>query len=168
MSDTSFLEIGRRMERALQTAELLRSSLGSAAELEPCLQILLQIEDSSITYRSRYQAVLRTDLVLQLLIADDSNPRSVAFQLAALLHQIHRLQEREQGSQASAESALALKALTSVRSSDMEDLSRRDPEGNFRPLDELADDVKTTLWQLSDTLTARYFSNLTACRLTAS
>src|SRR5262249_51961136 len=39
-----FLEIGRRMERALQTAELVRSALDSAgSELEQCLQVLLQI-----------------------------------------------------------------------------------------------------------------------------
>src|SRR5205823_4332994 len=73
-----FLEIGRRMERALQTAELLRSSLhGAAAELEPCLQVLLQIADSSITYRRRYSTLLSVDLALQLLFADESNPRSV-------------------------------------------------------------------------------------------
>src|SRR5688572_26559099 len=45
-----FLEIGRRMERALQAIEMLHSSLDSAAEIEPCLQVLLQIGDSSITY----------------------------------------------------------------------------------------------------------------------
>ena len=46
-----FQEIGRRMERALQTCELLHRSLESAADvLEPCLQVLLQIADSSITY----------------------------------------------------------------------------------------------------------------------
>src|SRR5262245_43261951 len=82
-----FLEIGRRMERALQTAELVRCTLRSAAiELEPSLQVLLQIADSSITYRRRYPTVLQTDLVLELLVSDESNPRSLAFQLATLLH----------------------------------------------------------------------------------
>src|SRR5262245_48734082 len=112
-----FLEIGRRIERALQTAELLRCTLGSAAvQLGPCLRVLLQIADSSITYRSRYPTVLQTDLVLELLIADESNPRSVGFQLATLLHQINRLQEKEEGKQNSIERNLALKAVNSVRS----------------------------------------------------
>jgi uncharacterized circularly permuted ATP-grasp superfamily protein/uncharacterized alpha-E superfamily protein len=164
-----FLEIGRRMERALQTVELLRCSLGSAAaELEPCLQVLLQIGDSSITYRTRYPTVLRTDLVLQLLLADESNPRSVGFQLATLLHQINRLQQDEPGGENSIERNLALNAVNSVRSSSMTNLARRDAEGMFNELEELADQLKTTLWQLSDALTARYFSNLTACRLTSS
>jgi uncharacterized alpha-E superfamily protein len=164
-----FLEIGRRMERALQTAELLRSSLDSgAAEIEPCLQVLLQIADSSITYRTRYPAVLRTDLVLQLLLADESNPRSVGFQLAALLHQISRLQEQEETNQESAERSLAMKALNSVRSSPISDLSRRNADGNFMALEGLAEELKATLWELSDALTARYFSNLNACVLTSS
>src|SRR5439155_7840735 len=164
-----FLEIGRRMERALQTSELLRSSLGSAAaELEPCLQILLQIADSSITYRSRYPTVLQTELVQQLLLADESNPRSVGFQLATLLHQIHRLQENEEGNQTSTERELALKAMNLVRSSQMADLSRRGNDGNFPALDELDGELKTVLWELSDALSARYLANIAACRFTTS
>jgi len=164
-----FLEVGRRIERALQTAELLRSSLESAAaELEGCLQILLQIADSSITYRRRYASVLQTDLVLSLLLADESNPRSTGFQLATLLHQISRLQQNDEGSENSVERSLALKALELLRSSHMKDLSQRSGDGSFIVLEQLVDDVKSTLWELSDALTARYFSNLTACRLTAS
>jgi uncharacterized alpha-E superfamily protein len=157
------------MERALQTAELLRGSLNSAAlELEPCLQVLLQMADSSITYRSRYPTVLRPDLVLQLLLADESNPRSVGFQLATLLHQINRLQEREEGSQNSTERELAMKVLSLVRTAEMPAISRRGTDGNFGELDELVGELRSSLWDLSDALTARYFSNLTACRLTSS
>jgi uncharacterized alpha-E superfamily protein len=106
--------------------------------------------------------------VLQLLLADESNPRSVGFQLATLLHQINRLQQDEPGGENSIERNLALNAVNSVRSSSMTNLARRDAEGMFNELEELADQLKTTLWQLSDALTARYFSNLTACRLTSS
>ena len=162
-----FLEIGRRMERALQTSELLRSSLSSAAaEVEPCLQILLQIGDSSITYRTRYPTMLQTDLVLQVLLVDETNPRSVGFQLATLLHQINRLQENDEGSRNSTEHELALKAVNLVRSCRTADLSRREAEGHFPALEELVTELKTTLLELSDALTARYFVNIIACRFT--
>jgi uncharacterized circularly permuted ATP-grasp superfamily protein/uncharacterized alpha-E superfamily protein len=164
-----FLEIGRRMERALQAAEMLGSTLDSAGpELEPCLQVLLQIADSSITYRRRYSNVLQTRLVLQLLIADESNPRSIVFQLATLLHQMNRLQESEQANATSTERDLALNAISAVRATNMENLARRADQGSFPELDELMTQVKTMLWELSDALTARYFANLTACRLTSS
>lgn len=164
-----FLEIGRRMERALQMAELLGSSLSSAAsEPEPCLQVLLQIADSSITYRTRYPTVLQADLVLHLLWADESNPRSIGFQVASLLHQMNRLQEKDQEHRISAELELAVRALDSVRSSVLGDLARRDADGTFGALEERIGELKMTLWELSDALTASYFSNLTARQLTAS
>jgi uncharacterized circularly permuted ATP-grasp superfamily protein/uncharacterized alpha-E superfamily protein len=164
-----FLEIGRRMERALQTAELLRSGLGSApAEIEPTLQVLLQIVDSSITYRTRYSTVLQTDLVLQLILCDESNPRSVAFQLATLVHQIDRLQENDDPALRGSERALGDKVLAAVREARPQDLSQRDAEGRFAALDELTEEVTTTLYELSEALTARYLTHLTASRLTAS
>jgi uncharacterized alpha-E superfamily protein len=164
-----FQEIGRRSERALQTCELLRCSLASAAaELEPCLQVLLQVADSSITYRRRYPTALQTRLVLDLLIKDESNPRSVAFQLATLLHQIIRLQENQEDAETSLERNLASTALNAVRSADAAEISQRDDQGIFSALENLVDNVKGTLCKLSDALTARYFSNLSACRFTAS
>jgi uncharacterized circularly permuted ATP-grasp superfamily protein/uncharacterized alpha-E superfamily protein len=164
-----FLEIGRRMERAVQTSELLRCSLDSAAaDVEPCLHVLLQIADSSITYRRRYPTVVQTDLVLQLLIADETNPRSVAFQLATLLHQVNRMQESSPGTETSPEQEMVVRALTSLRSTPMADISQRDSDGTFKALDQLVGNLKSNLWGLSDALTARYFSNLTACRFTAS
>lgn len=163
-----FLEIGRRMERAIQTAELLRSTVDFApAELEASLQILLEIADSSITYRSRYPTILQTDLVLELLIAEESNPRSIGFQLAALLYQISRLQENEELYEHSTERGLALQVLNSVRSVKITDLTVRDAGLKLAALEELAGRLKMTLWEFSDALTARYFSNLTARRLTA-
>ena len=50
----------------------------------------------------------------------------------------------------------------------MADLARRDVDGRFGALEELVSQLKMTLWEISDALTARYFTNLMACRLTAS
>jgi uncharacterized alpha-E superfamily protein len=111
---------------------------------------------------------LQTALVLELLITDESNPRSVAFQLAALLHQIVRLQETEQGTGIFPDRELALKALNSVRSIGVPALACREVVGKFTALDTFVGNLKTMLWDLSDELTARYFSNLMACRFTAS
>ena len=67
--------------------------------------------DSSITYRSRYLTSLQTDLLLDLLLVDEANPRSIAFQLARLREHIEQLPgsqtaiRRPAGSQAGALSA---------------------------------------------------------------
>ena len=50
----------------------------------------------------------------------------------------------------------------------MADLSRRGNDGNFPALDELDGELKTVLWELSDALSARYLTNIAACRFTTS
>jgi uncharacterized alpha-E superfamily protein len=162
-----FLEIGRRMERALQTADLLSSSLSEAeTHIEACLQVLLHIADSSITYRSRYPTAVETDLVLELLFANETNPRSIGFQAASLVHQIHRLQENEAAGRVSAERLLAEEALALVRETRTTDLARTDSAGRFTAVDDSCERLRTTLWKLSDALTARYLSHLKTSRLT--
>jgi len=163
-----FLEIGRRMERALQTAELLSSGLASApSDLEPHLQVLLQIADSSITYRRRYPTVVQAESVLEVLMMDETNPRAVAFQLVTLLQQVDRLQEIASAGQGR-ERELVVEALESMRNAKGEDLAERTAEGRFRGLDELIGELRWTLYEVSDLLTATYLSHLTASRLTAS
>jgi uncharacterized alpha-E superfamily protein len=164
-----FLEMGRRIERALQMSELLGAGLVDApAEIEPYLQILLEIADSSITYRARYLAVLRADLVLELLLADESNPRSVGFQLATLLHQIERLQEQDDARRHLNERPLAVKAVTAVRNARVTNLARPDAAGRLGALENILDEVRGDLFDLSEALTAQYLSHLTASRLTSS
>jgi uncharacterized alpha-E superfamily protein len=47
----------------------------------PLLEYLLEVADSSMTYRSRYFTTLQPVAVLDVLMADETNPRSLQFQL---------------------------------------------------------------------------------------
>jgi uncharacterized circularly permuted ATP-grasp superfamily protein/uncharacterized alpha-E superfamily protein len=163
-----FLEIGRRLERAIQLSELLLSGLSTApADLESHLQVLLQIADSSITYRTRYPTVVQADFVLSVLLTDETNPRAVAFQLATLAHQVDRLREIAHDAEGK-EQMLAFKALSFVREASVADVAQRAENGRFSALDELLGEVRWTLYEVSDVLTANYLSHQTASRLTAS
>ena len=127
--------------------------------------MLLQIADSSITYRTRHLTDVRVDYVLELLLADEANPRSVAFQLVGLLEQIQHLPGRDTDSNASPEQRLISKALGSVRQAWMADLAKRDDEGKLSALGDLTQHLRATLYDFSDALTARYLSHLTQSRL---
>ena len=71
-----FLDIGRRIERTLHTLALIENTLVTAgAELTPILEAVLEIADSSMTYRYRYLTSLQLAPVLDLLISDETNPR---------------------------------------------------------------------------------------------
>jgi uncharacterized circularly permuted ATP-grasp superfamily protein/uncharacterized alpha-E superfamily protein len=77
-----FLNIGRRLERAMYQARQLRELTAPLAEQDwPLLECLLEVGDSSMTYRTRYYTTLQPLAVLDVLMADETNPRSLDFQL---------------------------------------------------------------------------------------
>jgi uncharacterized alpha-E superfamily protein len=85
-----FLDLGRRIERAIVTCRFARQF---GARLDRGLDTLLELCDSRITYRQRYVMVAARAPVIDLTVLDPSNPRSVAFQfeqieshLAAMPH----------------------------------------------------------------------------------
>ncbi len=80
-----FLDVGRRIERAIQVVKLLDAGLVRPAPDEPRrLENVLEIADSAMTYRSRYLTSVQLPLLLDLLLLDEANPRSVGFQLVEL------------------------------------------------------------------------------------
>lgn len=85
-----FLSIGRRIERLLQlcTALQVATQEGRAHGLD----WLLDLADSTGTYRSRYLVAPEWLPVLDLLVRDDSNPRSLAFQVKGMSDYIAKLE----------------------------------------------------------------------------
>ena len=79
-----FLDIGRRMERSVNLADLLEAALKPMEGCELLYEPLLDICDSVITYRRRHFAEMRLHGVLDLLLLEPDNPRSMLFQLSAL------------------------------------------------------------------------------------
>jgi uncharacterized alpha-E superfamily protein len=153
-----FLDIGRRLERALRMADLLRYSLAGETPDIGVLEAVLEIADSSITYRSRYLTSLQTDLVLDLLLADEANPRSIAFQLARLKEDIDQLPASHTSIRRPAEARMALALLTGVQLADVRELVRDGAAGS-PALEPLFTKLVKDLVQLSETLTRAYFSH---------
>jgi uncharacterized circularly permuted ATP-grasp superfamily protein/uncharacterized alpha-E superfamily protein len=82
-----FMNAGRRLERSLQTLALLRATLVVARDTATdslLLESVLTAAESVITYRRRYRSRARLETVLDLLVFDPENPRSVAYQIDRL------------------------------------------------------------------------------------
>lgn len=79
-----FLEIGRRAERCLFMAALLESARRTGGDERSTLEAVLEIGDSSMTYRRRHYAPPRWEATLDLLVHDATNPRSIARQTDVL------------------------------------------------------------------------------------
>ncbi len=127
-----FADMGRRIERGSHAAALLAAALVRPLDdEEPLLEVMLEIADSAIAHRRRYLGALQAGSLLDLLLMDETNPRSVAFQLATLSEHVERL-PRPSGSPArSAEERIALSLLTRVRLADPIALART-PDGGKR------------------------------------
>ena len=161
-----FLDMGRRLERAINVVFLLRASLTSTIEREgPLLEAVLEVADSGITYRRRYLASLQATPVIDLLLADETNPRSVAYQLAALSGHMGQLPGQARGpSLAAADDRLALVGIDRVRTADMVELGMTDEQGRRPQLAALLEQLGRDLPRLSDALSASYLSHAAVSR----
>ena len=79
-----FMEVGRRIERALIISSLVKAGAVTAERDEAVLVPLLEICDSTMTYRRLHFAKPRIVQTAYLLLQDAANPRSVAYQLDKL------------------------------------------------------------------------------------
>lgn len=146
-----FLDMGRRIERAIHTTRLLQTLTQPNAREGPLLEALLEICDSSRSYRRRYQAGVFPAAVVDILLADEINPRSVAFQLNTLLGHLEELPQDTRLPRRPLEQRLVLGLLTDVRLIDVED----------RPqIKTLLKKLTENLPSMSDSLTQSYLSHL--------
>ena len=79
-----FMSIGRRLERAIYLTRQLREIHAAREQDWSLLECMLEVADSSMTYRTRYYTTLQPLAVLDVLMADETNPRSLDFQLSHL------------------------------------------------------------------------------------
>lgn len=81
------IRLGRFLERSMQVCQLLRATTTVRRGLEvdrAVLNAVLASAESAVTHRRRYRGYVRTGGVLDLLIMDRDNPRSLAFCLDEL------------------------------------------------------------------------------------
>jgi len=162
------LDFGRRLERALQMIQLLRHGLAGVVEDERArIELLLDATGSVITYRSRYLTSLRANLVVDLLLLDDANPRGVAFQLDQLKRHVEQLPKTPAPGRLSPELKLVTDAIAAIQLVDLDELC--EVRDNRRPaLIALLDRLQDDLGGLSDSLTRDYLTHATPLRHLAS
>jgi len=166
-----FLDMGRRIERGIHMVDLLKAlaARGRPAE-DGSLGLLLELADSFMTYRARYMTTPMLAPVLDLLLLDETNPRSVAFQVAALEAHAEALPRDRDAPRRSVDQRLILAMLADLRLIDMAELAPipelpgRAVSADHAALSDLLDGLGDGLPQLSDALTRAYFTHARAPR----
>jgi uncharacterized circularly permuted ATP-grasp superfamily protein/uncharacterized alpha-E superfamily protein len=152
-----FLDIGRRLERACNLTSLVRGALaaGPAAMLGP----LLEVADSTMTYRRCYFATPQLAPVLDLLLLDPTNTRALAFQLTALSEHAQQLPRDPKAPSPTREERLSAHAIATLREAEIDTLVQPSPDGTFPAVNELLNSTEGDLRALSDAITHFYFSH---------
>jgi uncharacterized circularly permuted ATP-grasp superfamily protein/uncharacterized alpha-E superfamily protein len=156
-----FLGIGRRLERSLHLVKLFRTVIVPLnPQIWPALEMVLEVADSSVTYRSRYFTILQPAPVLDLLMNEEVNPRSLAFQVKDLSEHCRSLSSMPSGAgwpiykQKRVEGAASELFLADVHT-----LCETGAAGSREKLDELLAGLDEALPALSNAITHIYFSH---------
>lgn len=154
-----FLDMGMRIERGLALARLIRATLVHVSKDElPILDALLDIADSSLTYRRRYFTRLETTAVLDLLLADESNPRAIAFQIAGIDEHLSHLPRESTHPQRNPDCQLTINLRSMIRLTNIAAVCQP-VSGERRQLDGILQEIVISLGKISELLGEIYFSH---------
>lgn len=141
-----FLSIGRWIERLQFLTNNLQVALAMPTHGQ--LDWLLELADSSVTYRSRYMAKPEWLPILDLLILDETNPRSIIFQLKGLRKYLYHLP-----------SSYSIEVLIPVLDALRNLQPQTDLHHDSAPLLALLAQIKQASYTISERIERRFFSN---------
>ncbi len=141
-----FQELGRRIERAVWMCRYVRA-FGEREAPASALDVLLELADSQLTYRSRYAMIAARAPVVDLVLLDGNNPRSAAFQLDRLDSILVTLPGSGTGGRLTMAERISARLDTELRTAEPGDIT---PEAILS--------IENRLYQLSNEISLRYFT----------
>lgn len=144
-------DAGRRIERSLQLVDLTRQALVPVRDSETetvMIESYLVAGESSVTYRRRHRSVIRASEAVALMFFDDTNPRSLIYQLTRLRSDLVRLPDELRSGPAE---RLVEEQITQVGRFDADDTDIQE-DGRREVLDVLLTGVDRGLREVSDVL----------------
>jgi uncharacterized alpha-E superfamily protein len=167
-----FMDAGRRIERGLQLTALLRATVTverSTATDSLLLESVLIAAESIITYRRRYRSHAQVETLLDLLVMDGDNPRSLVYQLDHLAADVRLMPRLGRGAALSEPERLVLKTSTALRLAETSVLSRPRDDGTRPDLDDFLPRMVELLCRTADAIdTDRFVHQLPQSSLLAS
>jgi uncharacterized circularly permuted ATP-grasp superfamily protein/uncharacterized alpha-E superfamily protein len=142
-----FLELGRRIERAIATCRFVRQFADGTGP-DGSLDVLLDLCDSQITYRQRYIMVAARAPVIDLVVLDPNNPRSAAYQIDRMEVHLAALPKHTADGRLSPPQQIAASIATALRTADAAKVD-----------DALIVIIENALMKLSETIGSSYLTH---------
>ncbi|RBL82448.1 hypothetical protein DDE05_37505, partial [Streptomyces cavourensis] len=154
------LTLGRQLERLCAMANLLSALFQRNAVLgDSAFGLLLDLFDSTITYRAHYPGRQEIPALLNLLVLEPANPRSIACVLGVLRKELARLPGAADGPGATLADLLPVLAEGGAAGTALAALCERDGQGRYQALLDLAAQLDAAASALSNEISRRYFSH---------
>ncbi|HEY9197106.1 MAG TPA: circularly permuted type 2 ATP-grasp protein, partial [Mucilaginibacter sp.] len=162
-SSWRLLNIGRFLESSVNTCTILQAALANYAQPDVekhLMELVLMCHESLVTYRYLYRSTLQLPGVLNLLIVNEDNPKSVAFLIAKVDEHLAHLPESDQDGGLSPARKKLLEALTVIRLCDVTQMVSPGEANNFthKELSLFLHKLITILGQASTMIFESYFS----------
>jgi uncharacterized alpha-E superfamily protein len=159
-----FLDMGLRIERAMYICTLLEATLTSpGAENPSLLEAVLEVADSSITFRSRYTLLPGIPAVFDLVLLDDKNPRSVLFQIKQLAKHFEHMPRDRESAPGSGKS-IVVKSLARLSQADARELAAASQTWPKSDVHTVIRETLEALPKLSNAIAASYFAHSSISR----
>ncbi|AYZ64174.1 A circularly permuted ATPgrasp family protein [Burkholderia multivorans] len=150
------LSIGRQIDRLDFLCSVLRFAFEEGAvHKQDGFELVLELFDSAITFRSRFQRGFDVAPLLSLVVLDTDNPRSLAWVVQAMRGRLTKVEHSE----GYALSELA-DAIPDVPGWSLHELCETGDDGRHDRLLERLDTTAKAVWELSNRIGERYFSHV--------
>lgn len=157
------LDAGRRIERTRYSVRVIRDLCTGSPQEVGALALLLDLSDNTITHRARYQNHPTLTTVLDLLLVDNSNPRSVIFQIETLQSHLATMPLENDEGQLSESARLLLAAHSDLALADVDKLvSVVSKRGVHTHLARLLKRIEQNMIDLHQVITRTYFDHTEA------
>jgi uncharacterized alpha-E superfamily protein len=156
------MDIGQHLERALQTSALLQTVFvppqPAPATSAALMEAVLRMADTLMTYRRRYRSELHPLAIIDLLLLDETTPRSVGYQCARIQRQCAKLPQLAASTMLSPEQRISLELVSLLQLVDPQSLFDSDQHAT-PALGMLLNQLQHRLRLLSDSITLSYFNH---------
>lgn len=155
-----FLDIGRRVERGVYLCTLLENALRSPEANNPSvLETVLDVCDCAITYRARYNLLPNLAAVYDLVLLDDTNPRSLLFQFNQLVKHFDRMPQEHESALPSPGQRVLIESLARLRLLDPRELNTLEGGWHESETGIVVSATLRDLPRLSDAISVSYFAH---------
>ncbi len=149
------LSLGRHIERLATLSQAMSTAFSAGSVHETTgFEALVAMFDTTITFHAHYQQRRDVVALLDLLLLNRDNPRSLAWVLDTLRSRLRKLEHGDPDF-----AATLFTSLPDPSGWDLASLSQADPEGTYTALMTLLNTCATSATALSDALSQRHFSH---------